>query len=43
MKPDACAQATVACEEVLSLPLHPGLADADVTDVAAAILDFKGD
>jgi len=31
-----------ACAEVLSLPLHPGLADADVGRVVAAIEEFFG-
>ena len=26
-----------ACDEVLSLPLHPGLSDADVDTVAASV------
>jgi dTDP-4-amino-4,6-dideoxygalactose transaminase len=28
------------CNEVLSLPLHPGLADGEVVEVAAAVSDF---
>lgn len=28
------------CDEVLSLPLHPGLADAEVDAVAAAVMSF---
>lgn len=32
-----CPAAARACEEVLSLPLHPGLSDADVDLVAASV------
>ena len=35
--PRECVAATRACNEVLSLPLHPGLRDTDVDLVAAAI------
>jgi dTDP-3-amino-3,4,6-trideoxy-alpha-D-glucose transaminase len=33
--------ADTACDEVLSLPLHPSLADADVRRVCAAIADYR--
>jgi len=35
--PDACPAADRACAEVLSLPLHPALADGDVDAIAAAL------
>ena len=35
--PRDCPAATRACNEVLSLPLHPGLSDADVDMVAASV------
>jgi dTDP-4-amino-4,6-dideoxygalactose transaminase len=35
--PAGCPNADRACEEILSLPLHPGLRDDDVDAVAAAI------
>jgi dTDP-4-amino-4,6-dideoxygalactose transaminase len=38
--PEACPVAAQACEEVLSLPLHPGMRDQDVTDIAAIIGAF---
>jgi dTDP-4-amino-4,6-dideoxygalactose transaminase len=31
--PASCAEADRACGEVLSLPLHPALADGDVDDI----------
>jgi dTDP-4-amino-4,6-dideoxygalactose transaminase len=36
-RPADCPAANRACEEVLSLPLHPGLRDEDVDAVASAI------
>jgi dTDP-3-amino-3,4,6-trideoxy-alpha-D-glucose transaminase len=36
-RPSRCDVATKACNEVLSLPLHPGLSDEDVDAVAAAV------
>jgi dTDP-4-amino-4,6-dideoxygalactose transaminase len=36
-----CPRADVACGQVLSLPLHPALAAADVERVSAAIADFR--
>jgi dTDP-4-amino-4,6-dideoxygalactose transaminase len=39
--PARCPEAAKACNEVLSLPLHPGLSDVEVSDVASAILEFK--
>ena len=38
--PAACPLATGACNEVLSLPLHPGLRDVEVDDIAAAVGAF---
>jgi dTDP-4-amino-4,6-dideoxygalactose transaminase len=39
--PDDCPIAARACDEVLSLPLHPGMSDDDVGDVAGAIGAFR--
>ena len=36
-QPATCPIADVACREVVSLPLHPSLGDADVSVVAAAV------
>jgi dTDP-4-amino-4,6-dideoxygalactose transaminase len=36
-----CPRADMACSQVLSLPLHPSLAEADVRRVSAAIADFR--
>jgi dTDP-4-amino-4,6-dideoxygalactose transaminase len=36
-----CPRAERACGEVLSLPLHPSLSEADVRHVSAAIADFR--
>ncbi len=38
-----CPQAERLCAEVLSLPLHPGLSDGDVREVARAIHAFATD
>ena len=35
--PSECPVASHACDEVLSLPLHPGLNDTDVELVAASV------
>jgi dTDP-4-amino-4,6-dideoxygalactose transaminase len=35
--PRDCPEAARACDEVLSLPLHPGLTDHEVADVVAAL------
>lgn len=37
--PADCPVAARVCDEVLSLPIYPGLADADVARVAAAVRD----
>ncbi len=37
---DTCPAAATACAEVLSLPMHPALSDADVAAVCTAIADF---
>ena len=37
MEPADCPVAAQACAEILSLPLHPGLGDRDVTTVAATL------
>ena len=39
-RPAACPVADRVCEEVLSLPLHPGMPAQAVDDVAAAIQAF---
>ena len=38
--PADCPLAALACDEILSLPLHPGLGEADVDEIAAAISTF---
>ena len=38
--PAECPLATEACNEILSLPLHPGLREAEVDDIAAAVGAF---
>ena len=40
--PADCPQAAAACQELLSLPLYPGLNDSDVAVVAAALARFHG-
>ena len=40
MKPAACPRASAACEEVVSLPLHPALTDTEIADVASAVREF---
>jgi dTDP-3-amino-3,4,6-trideoxy-alpha-D-glucose transaminase len=40
-KPAVCPQADDACDQVLSLPLHPGLSESEAETVAAAVLDFQ--
>jgi perosamine synthetase len=37
VNPHDCPEATRACDEVLSLPLHPGLTDDEVADVVTAL------
>ncbi len=39
--PDECPIAARACEEVLSLPLHPGMREADVSEIAEVIGAFQ--
>ncbi len=39
--PAECAVADRACDEVLSLPLQPGLRDDDVNEIAAAVSAFE--
>jgi dTDP-3-amino-3,4,6-trideoxy-alpha-D-glucose transaminase len=41
-QPAACPIADRVCEEVLSLPLHPGLPLTAVAEIAAAIRDYRG-
>ena len=38
--PQICPEADRACGEVLSLPLHPGLSNHEVDEIAAAVLEF---
>jgi dTDP-4-amino-4,6-dideoxygalactose transaminase len=40
VQPAECPRATSACDEVLSLPLHPGLTDEAVTEIAGAVASF---
>ena len=39
--PADCPRAAAACDAVLSLPLHPGLTDGELADVAAAVHEFQ--
>jgi dTDP-3-amino-3,4,6-trideoxy-alpha-D-glucose transaminase len=39
--PQECPIATVACGEVLSLPLYPALTSSDLADVASAVCKFQ--
>jgi dTDP-4-amino-4,6-dideoxygalactose transaminase len=39
--PGPCPVASVAADELLSLPLHPALSDEDVERVAAAVNAFQ--
>jgi dTDP-3-amino-3,4,6-trideoxy-alpha-D-glucose transaminase len=39
-RPDDCPNGDVACDEVLSLPLHPGLGAGDIDRVIAAVRSF---
>jgi dTDP-3-amino-3,4,6-trideoxy-alpha-D-glucose transaminase len=39
--PADCPRAEVACNEVLSLPLHPGLDDGTLAEIAAAVRGFR--
>jgi dTDP-3-amino-3,4,6-trideoxy-alpha-D-glucose transaminase len=41
VNPAPCPRAAAACDEVLSLPLYPGLSDADVAAVASAVQTFQ--
>jgi dTDP-3-amino-3,4,6-trideoxy-alpha-D-glucose transaminase len=38
--PTECPRAAAACDEVLSLPLYPGLGDGALSQVAAAVCEF---
>jgi len=42
VNPADCPRAAAACDDVLSLPLHPSLADAELAAVAGAIGAFPG-
>jgi dTDP-3-amino-3,4,6-trideoxy-alpha-D-glucose transaminase len=37
VNPRECPEAVRACDEVLSLPLHPGLADTQITDIVTSL------
>lgn len=39
----ACPRAESACRQVVSLPLHPGLDEAQVQEVAAAVRQFRAE
>jgi dTDP-4-amino-4,6-dideoxygalactose transaminase len=39
-RPADCPRAVEACDEVLSLPLHPRLTDDEVNEVAGAVRRF---
>jgi dTDP-4-amino-4,6-dideoxygalactose transaminase len=39
--PDDCPIAARACLEIFSLPLHPGMREQDISDVAAAVNAFR--
>ena len=39
-QPTECPRADAACNEVLSLPLHPGLGEGELVEIAAAVSDF---
>jgi dTDP-4-amino-4,6-dideoxygalactose transaminase len=39
---DECPEAAAACAEILSLPLHPGLTEQELTDVARAVTGVSG-
>jgi dTDP-4-amino-4,6-dideoxygalactose transaminase len=39
--PHDCPAATVACQEVLSLPMYPALTEAQVEDVASTVSSFQ--
>jgi dTDP-3-amino-3,4,6-trideoxy-alpha-D-glucose transaminase len=40
--PADCPRATLACDEVLSLPLHPGLTERELGHVVASIREAQG-
>lgn len=40
-QPADCPEGTRACDEVVSLPMHPGLSTADVRDICAAVQAFQ--
>ena len=45
LAPESPAQCPVAdrvCDQVLSLPLHPGMSSGDVAEVATAVHDYRG-
>jgi dTDP-4-amino-4,6-dideoxygalactose transaminase len=42
-EPADCPHADAACAELLSLPLHPGMTEQDVAQVASAVQTFEED
>jgi dTDP-4-amino-4,6-dideoxygalactose transaminase len=40
--PAQCPVSDRVCDQVLSLPLHPGMSSDDVAEVAAAVHDYRG-
>ncbi len=41
VNPTECPVATRACDEILSLPLHPALCEGDIDEIAAAVRTFR--
>lgn len=41
LRPSPCPVAETVCRQVVSLPLHPGLGEASVREVAAAVRDIR--
>jgi dTDP-4-amino-4,6-dideoxygalactose transaminase len=41
LDPAECPVAARACDEILSLPLHPALRDDEVDEIAAAVHAFE--
>ena len=37
LNPRECPEAVRACDEILSLPLHPGLTDPEITDIVTSL------
>jgi dTDP-4-amino-4,6-dideoxygalactose transaminase len=41
-RPAECPVAAAACREILSLPMHPALTRAEISEVVSAVNDFQG-